>query len=138
MHPGALAARRADAEARIELAAALLAEQAGIELNEERASARDTAVSDLYRLEYVADLLERLAASPPDPGQAVPPPHVGSGPEEFPQLAGNVREVSEWVETVTDQTTLVRAAYLEAEGKGRKGVLDAIQAHIDALAGGTQ
>jgi formylglycine-generating enzyme required for sulfatase activity len=50
----------------------------------------------------------------------------------YPELAGTVGEVAEWLTSIEDVETLRAISEAEAEGKNRKGVLDAIDAAIEA------
>ena len=60
-------------------------------------------------------------------------PAVIAEPEPaFPELAGNVGEVAEWIASIEDVETLRAISEAEAEGKNRKGVMDAIDAAIEA------
>lgn len=145
MHPRVLAAQRAEAEERLANGLAVLADRAGVEFPPFTPIGPDPKVRDLRRIQWVADIVDRLNGVEPDearPSEASSPPPQDSSEGAPPPtadelrdvLAGTVPEVKQHVKDVDDQGFL--AALLAAEQESdrpRKGVIDAIEARSLAL-----
>lgn len=59
-------------------------------------------------------------------------PEPGEDAIAFPQLAGTVADVAEWVASIQDAETLMAISVAEGAGKDRKGVHEAIDAALAA------
>jgi hypothetical protein len=86
---------------------------------------------ELYR--WRAPIEAALAeADEPVVSETEPDPVSEFDAPVYPELAGTVGDVAEWIASVDDVETLRAIAEAEEAGKNRNGVLDAIDAAIEA------
>jgi hypothetical protein len=132
MHPSIYAKRRAEVHARLTDGLTALAERAGLEVPPAQ-HYRDTAVTDLYRLEQMAEVLDAINSPYVRPGSdesPSPPPQDAQGSDV---LSGTVPEVKDALSEVDDVEELRRLHDEEAKGRDRKGVQAAIEERIEEI-----
>lgn len=123
---GAIAKRRANAVARLEAATARLVGEFGVAMPAPvPGGIAQPDLRQAMEIERLADLLEAILGSTP----------VAEVVDES-KLDGTISDVVAYLDTVTSFEVLNQLASTEADGKGRKGVLNAIEARRTVLASG--
>lgn len=129
MRTDILAARRHRAAARLAAAAELLADRFGLDADKhaiQRATSKDRDVAELLKTEAIASFLEALEGRT-GPGETLPDQSERLGAMTVPEAASLIAEAD------LEHLDALEAA--ELVGKGRKGVLQALEqrrAELDA------